>query len=360
MKALVFVTILVLLLSSTPVSAQITNPSGSDREITVLSLNVYHGVNAEIFAVPGATDFPDLLQKVAAVYQGYFTRNFPERAAALAAEVEASQPDLIGLQEAVLVRTQFPPDGPATPATVVTLDYVQILLDALTARGLHYQVVVQSIGFDAELPSALGFDVRHTDREVILARADLKIADIMLSNPQAGSFTTNCTLPSATLGPMVIQRGWVSVDVRHRGKSFRFLSTHLDGDCLAYTSAFQEAQAAELLAGPANTDLPLVLVGDLNSPADGTGSTYNHLIAAGFVDGWVQAGLGEGQTCCQAPDLLNSTSTFDRRIDLVLFRGGFKVLEVHVLGDDLADRTPSGFWPSDHAAVAARIKFPQP
>ena len=336
---------------------QLTVPSGSDRVITVLSLNVYHGVNAEIFAVPAATDFPDLLQKVAAVYQGYFARNFPERAAALAAEVEASQPDLIGLQEAVLVRTQSPPDGPATPATAVTLDYVQILLDALAARGLHYQVVVQSIGFDAELPSALGFDVRHTDREVILARADLKIADIMLSNAQAGSFTTNCTLPGATLGPIVLQRGWVSVDVRHRGKIFRFISTHLDGDCLPYTSAIQEAQAAELLAGPANTDLPLVLVGDLNSPADGTGSTYNHLIAEGFIDGWVQAGLGEGQTCCQAYDLLNSISTLDRRINFVLFRGGFKVLDVDVLGDNLTDRTPAGLWPSDHAAVVAHFVY---
>ena len=105
------------------------------------------------------------------MYQGYFARNFPERAAALAAEVEATQPDLIGLQEAILVRTQSPPDGPATPATTVALDFVQILLNALAARALHYEVVVQSINVDAELPSTLGFDVRHTDREVILARA---------------------------------------------------------------------------------------------------------------------------------------------------------------------------------------------
>jgi hypothetical protein len=108
---------------------------------------------------------------------------------------------LVGLQEAVLVRTQSPPDGPATPATTVVLDYVQILLNALAARGLHYEVVVQSINFDAELPSALGFDVRHTDREVILARADLKTSDLKLSNAQAGNFVTNCTIPSPITGP---------------------------------------------------------------------------------------------------------------------------------------------------------------
>jgi hypothetical protein len=137
------------------------------------------------------------------VYQGYFARNFPERAAA-APPVEASQPDLIGLRRPSL-SDAIPPDGLSTPATAVALDCPNS--PTLGRRGLHYQVVVQSIGFDAELPSALGFDVRHTDREVILARADLKIADIMLSNAQAGSFTTNCTLPSAILGPIVLQRG---------------------------------------------------------------------------------------------------------------------------------------------------------
>src|SRR5207248_374113 len=162
----------------------------------------------------------------------YLARKFHERAAALAAEIDAVRPDLIGLQEAVLIRTQSPPDGPATPATTVTLDYVQMLLDALAARGLAYEVVVQSIGLDAEAPSALGFDVRHTDREVILARSDLHTSELKLSNAQAGHFTRNCALPSALLGPIPIRRGWVAVDAKVRGKTFRFVSTHLDGDCL--------------------------------------------------------------------------------------------------------------------------------
>jgi len=41
--------------------------------------------------------------------------------------------------------------------------------------------------------------------------------------------------------------------------------------------SIQQAQAAELLAGAGATDLPLALVGDLNSPADGNGTTYNTL-----------------------------------------------------------------------------------
>jgi endonuclease/exonuclease/phosphatase family metal-dependent hydrolase len=355
----VVLAVALLIVHSASLIAQRAEPPAADRVVTVMTRNVDHGVLAELQAASMAVGQADLLQKVAEVYQAYFTRNFHERAAALAREIDAACPDLIGLQEAVLVRTQAPPDGAATPATTVALDYVEILLDALAARGLLYEVVVQSIGWDIELPSALGFDVRHTDREVILARADLRVSDLKLSNAQAGNFVANCQIPTNLFGLVTILRGWASVDVQVRGKSFRFVTTHLDGDCLPFTSAFQQAQAAELLGGPAATGLPVVLVGDLNSPGDGTGVTYNSVMAAGFSDAAVIADLGHRPTCCQADNLLNEVSLLDRRIDFVLFRGDFSVRAAAVLGDDPADRTPSGLWPSDHAGVAARLTLPR-
>jgi len=362
MKTLVLgITLFAMLLSSVAINAQQKVPFAGDRIVTVMTHNVYNGVDAELSAVAGSASFPALLHNVAAVYQAYFARNFPERAAAIAAEVEATRPTLIGLQEAILVRTQTPPDGPATPATTVALDYVQILLNALAARGLHYEVVVQSINFDAELPSELGFDVRHTDREVILARSDLKTSDLKLSNAQGGNFVTNCAIPSPVTGPITIRRGWVAVDVKIRGKSFRLISTHLDNGCpMPDPFAVQEAQAAELLSGPAATKLPVVLVGDFNSPGDGSGATYNSIIAAGFDDAAVEAGIGSLATCCQAADLLNSGSTLTQRIDFVLFRGAFSVHGAVTIGDSQADRTPSGLWPSDHAGLAATLELAHP
>ena len=154
MKARVAAALLMLLVSNVAVQAQQRVPFSGDRIATVVTRNVYMGVDAEIFAVPRASDSLDLLQKVAAVYNGYFLRDFPERAAAIAAEIEVTRPELIGLQEAIMVRTQEPADGPVSPATNVELDFVQILLDALADRGLEYEVAVQSIGFDVELPSA--------------------------------------------------------------------------------------------------------------------------------------------------------------------------------------------------------------
>ena len=135
------------------------------------------------------------------------------------------------------------------------------------------------------------------------------------------------------------------------------MNTHLDGDCLPFTAAIQRAQANELLAGPANTDLPLLLIGDLNSPSDGSGLTYNDLLEVGFIDAWTTAGAGAGLTCCQASDLLNPVSLLQTRIDLVLFRGPFSPLAAIVVGDDPAVQTPSGLWPSDHAGVVAALNL---
>jgi endonuclease/exonuclease/phosphatase family metal-dependent hydrolase len=131
---------------------------------------------------------------------------------------------------------------------------------------------------------------------------------------------------------------------------------------LPVTSSFRQAQAAELLANPAATDLPLVLVGDFNSPGDGTGVAYNALMAARFKDAWTLAGGGgDGRTCCQADDLLNAVSTLDRRIDLVLFRGAVTPLAATVVGNRPVSMTPSlMMWPSDHAGVAATLRLRQP
>jgi endonuclease/exonuclease/phosphatase family metal-dependent hydrolase len=329
-----------------------------DRVVRIMTRNVYHGVGPELDAVASATNFSDFLTKAAAVYQGYHTRNFPERASALAAEIDAARPDLVGLQEAVLIRTQSPADGPATPATTVDLDFVEILLDALAARGLRYEIVVQVAGWDIEVPTALGFDLRHTDREVILARVG-KAAHLKLSNAQGGNFVANCTFPTAVLGAITIRRSWVSVDAELKGEAFRMVSTHLDGDCLPITPAFQRAQAKELLAGPAATDLPLLLIGDLNSPGDGTGLTYNDLMTASFSDAWTLAGSGPDLTCCEAGDLLNVVSTLNRRIDFVLFRGELTALRTDTVGHDPSAKTPSGMWPSDHAGVVAVLQVPK-
>jgi endonuclease/exonuclease/phosphatase family metal-dependent hydrolase len=321
-----------------------------------MTQNLY--VGADVGPVVAATTLPQLALAVSAAYAQVQANDFPERASALARLVEQEKPDLIGLQEASLLRTDTPPDGPVTPATTVTYDYLKILLDALAQQGLRYEIVaVLEIG-DFEVPSASGVDVRLTDRIAMLARADLKTADLKLSNVKTGKFATFLTIPTLNgSGPPVeSRRGWISVDAKIRGKSLRFITTQL----VPLLPGFQLGEGIELLSGPASTSLPVVMAGDFNTRADGTGTaTYAALTGAGFADAWSQVHPGDpGYTCCHAADLHQVPPPLNQRIDLVLTRGGLRALSVDVLGASLSDRTTSGLWPSDHAGVAAELGLP--
>ncbi len=356
MRRLTFSLLLVAILMLPAYAAQPV-PFKGNRTITVMSRNLYVGFALNpIAAAIASNNIPQLLLAVKNAIDTLHATNFPERAEALAAEIAAKQPDLVGLQEVSLIRSQFPPDFSPTPnATTIEFDYLQILLDALAAHGLSYAPVVSVTDFDVELPGLLpNFacckEYRLTDRDVLLARTDLGTEDLKLSNPQAGNFAA-----FTTLGPAQLRQGWVAVDVKIRGKSFRFISTHLARD----SAAVQVAQGNELVSGPAATQLPVVLVCDCNSPADGSGTaTYANLIAVGFDDAWSDAFPGDpGLTCCHDELLLEPVTSFTERLDLVLFRGHFEVAGADLVGDNPADRTPSGLWPSDHAGIAATLTF---
>jgi hypothetical protein len=63
----------------------------------------------------------------------------------------------------------------------------------------------------------------------------------------------------------------------------------------------------------------VIVVGDLNSRADGHGTpSYANLTGAGFEGAWDGDG---GLTCCHAPNLLNPIAAFEKRIDYVLTHG---------------------------------------
>ena len=322
---------------------------GRGRGVIVMTRNVYLGTElGPLFAAPSP---PALFAAVAGGYANVQATNFPERADAIAGEIAASRPDLVALQEVALFRTDVPADGPASPATTVTYDFLELLLGALADRGLRYRAVAVSQGTDAELPSGLppAMDVRLTIRDVVLVRERAR-RGVRIEAVHTGLFATNLTAPTA-LGPVTLPRGWIAVDVRR----LRFVSTHLE----AFSPAIQAAQAAELLAGPLATDRPVVLAGDLNSRADGTGtSTYASLRGAGFFDAWTATqGSEPGFTCCHDSDLREPGRQLDERIDYVLVRGPFRVRRTALVGDELGDLTPSGLWPSDHAGIVARVAY---
>src|SRR5215217_3794511 len=348
----------------TTLAAGLDQPTDS-QHITVVTRNLYLGANLDQAIAAIFSGNPDaIIQAATATWASVMATNFPERAEVLADEIAHSQPQLVGLQEVSLYRTG-PPDTFSEnpmPAKRVRLDYLEILLQELNERGLHYAPVAITKNFDVENPgyTAPGVlqDIRLTDRDVILARTDLPSSELKLSNVQMTNFRTNASLPIGTTGQyLTIWRGWNSVDVKVNDKQFRFINTHLEQE--GPFNPIQVAQGNEILEGPAQTNVPVILVGDFNSRADGTGTlTYSSLTGAGFADAWSVTHPAQlGNTFGHEPLLLNTTVNLTQRIDLVLFRGSVSAVDADVVGDELDDRTPSGLWPSDHAGLIATLRL---
>ena len=337
-------------------------------DLTAMSYNLYQG--SELTPAITAPSPAALLPAASAIEAELAATDVPARAQAWANEVAEANPDVLALQEASLWRIQTPSStlaGNPTPATTVLYDFIGTLIDDLAAKGHYYTVVGTANGFDAQEPDLAGNDIRLTDRVAILARADEPAGQLRWSNVQSAQYQTNPTIqvggPSGF--PFTIYNGWVSVDFTKRGETFRVITTHLDSS----VPALNVAQAHELLAGPANTNLPVILMGDLNTPADDSGSAAQHeLIAAGFQDAWVETHPSDpGYTSMPSVPFVNLTNpTFNaaQRIDYILTRGGFNADEMSLEGNIAENKTPpaagapTGLWPSDHSAVVATLDLP--
>lgn len=337
----------------------------ANERFTVLTRNVYLGADVgPVFEV----DFTDpiaVIQASASVWAEVQSTRFAERAVALVEEIEEHRPQLIGLQEVarfITLDAGFNPTG--------SLDFLAILEAEMADRGLGYQMIATQENTHVTLPVAFDFEafvvteyVDFTDRDVVFARSDVSITYTEQAN-YAADFTV-------TEG-VTLKRGWIRVDTEHRGETYHFVNTHLEGQSRAEVQAAQVAELLnEVMAGLTGVT---VLVGDLNSDAAaGPGSpswtpSYDELISRGFVDTWEQSNPSShesGYTCCNASDLTNLRSSFDQRIDFVLIRADHEALaerlmgSVHaeVLGEETEDLTTGGLWPSDHGGVLAGVRL---
>lgn len=342
---------LVLATFSVATNASADQSNRGKGVIKVLTYNVYEGTDFE--EVLGAQTFPEFLEGVQLALNNVKATNPPLRMRAIAHQIAITQPDLVGLEEVTTWRV-----GPGPNPSAVAFDMLQELLDALAAQGQHYVPVVVVHGFDiqAPLPDLTTF-VEATDSDVILARSD---ENLHLSNTQTAPFSTQLTVPTF-VGPVTIVEGWAAVDVTFREQSLRFVITHLQpfAPQAPVTLQIQEAQAAELVLGPANTALPVIIAGDFNAdashPLDPTFATYQEMISFGFDDSWAATHPNElGFTCCQLADLSNMVSTLSQRIDFIFFRGQIRPLSSRLAAAETHERI-DGLWPSDHAGVRATL-----
>jgi len=333
----------------------------ANRDLTVMTQNLYLG--SSLGPALEAKTPEEFVEAVAQIYATVQYTNFPQRAEAIADEIQEKAPDLIGLQEVTKWTTegQSPPPG---------YDFLAILEGDLEARGLHYTAA--SIAHNANIGPAplvsatcpvvaeqFTCAVTLEDRDVILVNDDTP--ELTWSNPQSGHYAAQQVIESP-VGPLSFDRGWASIDARLKHQPFRFVDTHLETE---ESPLVQQEQAAEFLAGPGKGGT-IVATGDFNSASDGSTTTsYAQLTAPGkFRDAWDEEQLGPGSSCCQesntpplAPGALNNpVSTLHTRIDLILSRGAARSSgdEAELIGDTPFQATPP-FWPSDHAGVVGTL-----
>jgi endonuclease/exonuclease/phosphatase family metal-dependent hydrolase len=221
-------------------------------------------------------------------------------------------------------------------------------------------VVSQVKNTDVELPLATGpftfDDVRLIDRDVILARTDLPPGQLRVANPLHANFVARIPLPTG----VVVKRGWCSIDVQTRGRSFRVINTHLEEQLPPGFPNIQGFQAAELLAVPADVDAPVALVGDFNSDANGNYSPATYALLTGpgdFSDAWSEANPNQpGLTWGHDEFLADKNHLFSLRLDLILLRGDELDASSVAVADPVIRSLPP-FWFSDHGAVFTTIRI---
>lgn len=341
------------------------------KPLTVMTRNLY--VGADLFEVMQAERPEQVPLLVAKVFRTIVKNSILNRAQGLADEVARVQPDAIGLQEVSLIRLQSPGDflrGNPQSAQIVIYDFLATLLLTLKERGLEYEIAASVENADIEMPMYAGGDqngpklddVRLTDRDVLLVRKGLQYENVVAKN-----FQTNLKVP---IGGVEINftRGFVASTVTVRGRQYRIVNVHLETGGKPPFTLIQAAQMQELLAHLNSESLPTILLGDFNSaPTDPATQPYHQARSSGFVDLWDRAHpFSSGYTCCQDPELDNSSSKLSARIDHIFVRNNLNgALPFSLIGLARVERlgyqvTQEGLalWPSDHAGVAAQLKLP--
>lgn len=345
--------------SGAPPASAAPGGDASQRQLGVATYNIYLGADlTPLFAAQTPQQFA---AAAGAVYAQVEFTDFPRRAEAVADQIAAHEPHVVGLQEVALWRK-----GPLGGPLETTYDFLPLLLDALADRGLAYEAVATNTNFGTTQPVPISAteQVTFVDRDVILARSDLPSSQGKVGNPVSALFDATLVIPSA-IGQIPVPRGWSTVDVKVRGTWVRVANTHLE----AFGGpVFRELQGRELIAALSDSPYPVIVLGDLNTcPQDTdpctTDSTYEDFVAAGYVDAWAERhGIAGGWTSGQSASL-DDPDEITHRIDYVLHRGaGLRATEVEVIGEEEADRTggtPS-LWPSDHAGVVATLELPGP
>lgn len=314
-------------------------------ELTVLTYNMYYGLAADI--LPESTRTGHLTASAQAIINALSLTDARCRIEGAARQIAAERPDVIGLQEALLLAYMRDPKDRSDDSALV--DFTAELIDAIArAGGPRYEAFSRENAAIAQpLPRVGG--IRLVDRGAILVNPRLRVKKV--------SALTYATLePASDLVPGtsgVIVRGALHVQIPFPSGTIDLFNTHLQSGREAPSAAIRAAQASELAAWieqDSAADGTVVLTGDLN---DVPTSVAVKELTARLVDTYGTVGAQPGYTAYQAQSLDDPTNQASLRIDFVMVRAG------QVESSQLMFNAPVGpcnLWPSDHFGVLSRFK----
>jgi endonuclease/exonuclease/phosphatase family metal-dependent hydrolase len=334
---------LMLLTLALTLSAALSPALASDKRVVkVMTQNMDAGTDLLYFFVT------DPISATQLTYEELLAFDFSGNAGRLADQIAIQQPYLISLQEATLWQTIS-----VTGETGVLADQLELLTAALATRHLQYEIVAVQDLTDITAPLGTDSYLRFLDRNVILARTDLKQSELALTNVQSGIY--QATIAPVPGFPQQLN-GWLSVDAKIRGKNVRFFATHLESP-VSPNDTTQVLQGQELIEIMDQSELPVIVAGDFNSDASGLGigpdqtPTATMIVEAGYDDAWQT--LHPEELGLSWPfyleDIYAGPSSPFERIDLIFAR------DLEILSSALVDNDPP--FSSDHAGVVATIKI---
>ncbi len=316
--------------------------------IKALTYNMFYGIPTDI--VPESTSAANLSGSVSAILDGLSLTDFDCRIDGAAQAIAGEQPDVVALQEAVLMAYARKLDDRSHDRVVV--DFLGTLVDAIERQsGVRYQAFERdNATVEAAMPSVGG--VRLIDRGAILVHPRLGPAVL------AGSLTYATLEPAnelVTNGVGAIVRGALHVQVPFGSGALDVYGTHLQSSGTSSPSApgVRLAQAQELAGYIASTAGPgdlVLLLGDLN---DVPGSPMYMTFVPPLTDTYGAVGEMPGFTAYQDQSLAVTTDESTMRIDYVLSSSP-SVDESHRVFTTMVG--PCNLWVSDHFGVVSTVR----
>jgi len=371
------------------ITATATAGPPSSMDVQVMTQNQYVGANLFPLIPALQTGDPVIINSaIVSVVSTISANRTVDRVNALSGEILSRKPDLVGIQEAWVIGCEPAGAAPCTNAEFKGAwgDHL-VQTESALAGAYTMAAYIENFVFGSKFVDSQGNEgfVYVQDRDAVFVRNGISYAlpvpgtDFPCAKPflKGSGCTFDVNTPLYLNGDDVpdayILHGFLVVDAAIAGKTYRFVNTHLENGYVdGFPGVIQSAQAMQILTAMAGTPAgsTLIIVGDMNSdPADAVDpkspiqyTPYMLFAGANMFDVWLhRPGDVLGLTCCQDEDLLNRESMLTRRIDLIFTREMPRtVKDARLIGTVAADRLRPpgrGLWPTDHASVAAGIRF---